>query len=50
MNVAIGILQAGIDRKVGSNVVDIDGKFKYMLHQLIYNKIQELMEQHYLIH
>ena len=33
INVALGILQAGIHRKVGINVVDTDGKFK--LHDVL---------------
>ena len=47
INVALGILQAGIHRKVGITVVDIDGKFKIMVCQMIYLKFKKWMVQQY---
>ena len=43
----LSILQAGIDRRVLINAVDINGKFKInaTLNDIL--KIQKLMRQHY---
>ena len=42
VNVFLSILQAGIDRKIGSNLVDLDGKFKLFGESNDIFKIQKI--------
>ena len=49
VNVAIGISQAGIDRRVQINSVNIDGKFKINAVSNDISKFKELMVVYYMM-